>query len=201
MHPSPTTRAWNGVERRAYKRAPVELEGRYMLDSGHEFPCKVTELSPGGVKLRARALGRIGERVISYAEKIGRIEGRLVRFAPGGFILEIAASTRQKERLSLQTAWLDRRLEMEIQERRHAPRITPHERNAIVYFHARQHQVEIVNLSSTGACFVSPQSFEPDQKIVIGARGARIVWSNSAGTGAEFETPIPDFRFDQFVVL
>jgi hypothetical protein len=55
-------------ERRRHQRVKVNLLGRYMLADRREFPCQVTDMSPGGMALVASIAGQTGERVIAYVD-------------------------------------------------------------------------------------------------------------------------------------
>ena len=62
-------------ERRRFQRVRVNLLGRYMLPDRREFPCQVTDMSPGGMALVAPVAAELRERVIAYVDHIGRLEG------------------------------------------------------------------------------------------------------------------------------
>ena len=66
-------------ERRRFQRVRVNLLGRYMLADRREFPCQVTDMSPGGMALVAPVVGQIQERVIAYVDHVGRLEGLITR--------------------------------------------------------------------------------------------------------------------------
>jgi hypothetical protein len=82
------------MEARKHPRAKTNLPGRYMLPDRREYACTVIDVSAGGVALLGHELGTIGDRVIVYIEKLGRIEGEIVRFVHGGFALKFTGSTR-----------------------------------------------------------------------------------------------------------
>ena len=44
-----------------------------MLENRQEYPCRVINMSPGGMAVMATAPGRIGERVIAYVDHLGRV--------------------------------------------------------------------------------------------------------------------------------
>ena len=62
-------------ELRRFQRVRVNLLGRYMLADRREFPCQVTDVSPGGMALVAPAVGQLPKRVIAYVDHVGRLEG------------------------------------------------------------------------------------------------------------------------------
>src|SRR5436189_3948115 len=83
-------------ERRRFQRVRVHLLGRYMLSDRREFPCQVTDMSPGGMALVAPVAGQPGERVIAYVDHVGRLEGIVARQFENGFAMTIAATTRKR---------------------------------------------------------------------------------------------------------
>ena len=82
-------------ERRRFQRVRVNLLGRYMLADRREFPCQVTDMSPGGMAVIAPVSGQVGERVIAYVDHVGRLEGVIARQFQNGFAMTIAATTAQ----------------------------------------------------------------------------------------------------------
>ena len=84
-------------EARKHPRSKTNLAGRYMLPNRREYPCTVIDVSAGGLALTARELGKIGDSVIVYIDKLGRVEGQIVRFVHGGFALKFTGSTRAAE--------------------------------------------------------------------------------------------------------
>src|ERR1700733_4097048 len=96
-------------ERRRFQRVRVNLLGRYMLADRREFPCQVTDMSPGGMALIAPVNGKAGERVIAYVDHIGRLEGTIARQFPNGFAMTITATPRKRDKLASQLTWLANR--------------------------------------------------------------------------------------------
>src|SRR5438552_13808798 len=87
-------------ERRRHQRVRVNLLGRYMLSDRREFPCQVTNMSPGGMALIAPVAGKPGERVIAYVDHVGRLEGVIARQFENGFAMTIAATPRKRDKLA-----------------------------------------------------------------------------------------------------
>src|SRR5262245_32447378 len=96
-------------ERRRFQRVRVNLLGRYMLSDRREFPCQVTDMSPGGMALIAPVVGRPQERVIAYVDHVGRLEGMITRQYQNGFAMTIAATARKRDKLAAQLTWLANR--------------------------------------------------------------------------------------------
>ena len=107
-------------ERRRFQRVRVNLLGRYMLADRREFPCQVTDMSPGGMALIAPVSGQVGERVIAYVDHVGRLEGVIARQFQNGFAMTVAATTRKRDKLAAQLTWLANRHILNLPEdRRH----------------------------------------------------------------------------------
>ena len=112
-------------ERRRFQRVRVNLLGRYMLADRREFPCQVTDMSPGGMALIAPVAGQPGERVIAYVDHVGRLEGVIARQFQNGFAMTIAATTRKRDKLAAQLTWLANRHILGLPEDRRHGRFTP----------------------------------------------------------------------------
>jgi hypothetical protein len=98
-----------GSERRRHARIPLALRGRYMLEGGREYPCVTRDLSLMGMAIEGVSVGAIGERVIAYLEKLGRIEGKIVRRSEGWFAIELMGSPHKLDRLDEQIRAILRR--------------------------------------------------------------------------------------------
>ena len=89
-------------ERRRHQRVKVNLLGRYMLADRREFPCQVSNMSPGGIAIVAPVSGNPGERVIAYVDHLGRLEGKIARTLDNGFAMTIEATLRKRDKLAAQ---------------------------------------------------------------------------------------------------
>src|SRR5262249_56459276 len=101
------------------------LLGSYMLADRGEYPCQVTNMSPGGMALVAPVTGAIGERVIAYVDHVGRLEGVIARQFQNGFAMTIAATTRKRDKLAAQLTWLANRHILGLPEDRRHGRVAP----------------------------------------------------------------------------
>ncbi len=112
-------------ERRRFQRVRVNLLGRYMLADRREFPCQVTDMSPGGMAIIAPVSGQIGERVIAYVDHVGRLEGVITRQFQNGFAMTVSATIRKRDKLAAQLTWLANRHILNLPEDRRHGRFTP----------------------------------------------------------------------------
>lgn len=93
-------------DRRRHKRFPLALLGRFMRANKQEFPCRLNDISVGGVAIMAPVEVEIGERIVAYFDEIGGIEGEVVRSFEGGFAVRVRATQHKREKLAAQITWL-----------------------------------------------------------------------------------------------
>src|ERR1700681_954314 len=163
-------------ERRRFQRVKVDLLGRYMLADRREFPCQVTNMSPGGMALIAPVAGKPGERVIAYVDHVGRLEGVVARQFENGFAMTIAATPRKRDKLAAQLTWLANRHILGLPEDRRHGRITP--RNPLgrlILPNGVNVACRVIDISQSGAAVATDQRPEIGAPITIGKTTGRVV--------------------------
>src|ERR1700742_1771405 len=106
-----------------FQRVKVSILGRYMLEDRREFPCQVLEMSPGDAVVIAPVSGGVGERVIAYIDHIGRIEGTVLDPVDGGFVMDVVASDRKRDKMAAQLTWLANKDHLNLPEDRRHERV------------------------------------------------------------------------------
>jgi len=94
------TRNRKRPESRRSPRKQAMVRGRYMLSDGREYPCRTFDLSACGVAIVSAVKGRLGERVVLYLDRIGRLEGTVARHFGGGFAVSLRAGALKREALA-----------------------------------------------------------------------------------------------------
>jgi hypothetical protein len=156
-----------------------------MLADGQEFPCQVTNMSPGGVALMAAICGGPGERVIAYVDHLGRIEGIVARPLSDGFALSITSSMHKREKLAAQLTWLANR-HFVPEQRRHL-RLTPRQPSAqLIFPDGKQIRCRVIDISQSGAGVASNQRPKIGSLISIGTTAARVARYIEDGFAVEF---------------
>jgi hypothetical protein len=174
-------------ERRRFQRVRVNLLGRYMLADRREFPCQITDMSPGGMALVAPVNGKAGERVIAYVDHIGRLEGTIARQFPNGFAMTITATPRKRDKLASQLTWLANRHVLGLPEDRRHDRVIPRDPRAVLVLpDGTQSICQIVDMSLSGAA-VAGENKPPIGTIVrLGKTQARVIRHVDHGFAVEF---------------
>ena len=184
-------------DRRRFQRVEVHLPGRYMLDDGSEYPCVCIDVSVGGVRLRAAQAGPWGSRVVAYIEGIGRLEGYIVRRAPGWFALETRVTPRKGERVEERIAWIreseavatpdTRRLSRQFVERQDVTLST---------VDGRQQTAQLTDISKAGAALLTDAVLELGERVRLDNRRARVMRVFPGGLALKFENWVDEKAAD-----
>ena len=182
-------------ERRRFQRVRVNLLGRYMLADRREFPCQVTDMSPGGMAVIAPVNGQVGERVIAYVDHVGRLEGVIARQFQNGFAMTVSATTRKRDKLAAQLTWLANRHILNLPEDRRHGRFTPRNPAArLILPNGLNLACRVIDLSASGAALKTDQRPEIGALVTVGTVTGRVVRHLEDGFAVEFtRLQHPDF--------
>jgi hypothetical protein len=179
------TRAY--VQMPRFQRVKVSVLGRYMLADRREFPCQVLEMSPGDAVVIAPVAGGAGEKVIAYLDHIGRVEGSIIDSTDGGFVMDVAASPRKRDKMAAQLTWLANKDLLNLPEDRRHERVVPDNRHStVVLDDGRRYNCKIIDISLSGAAIelaVRPAMGTP---VTLGRMRARVVRHFQDGVAVEF---------------
>ncbi|WP_208430472.1 PilZ domain-containing protein [Methyloceanibacter sp. wino2] len=179
-------------ERRRFKRMDVSLNGRFMVENTDEYPCEVFNMSPGGMAVKAPFLPRVGERVISYIEQLGGLDGTVTRTFDGGFAVEFKISARKRERIANVLTWYssgEHNLEDRVHER-YAPRIAEQK---LILPSGSVHACRVIDVSLSGASVATDLRPDIDSLVVLARHRGRVVRHHDEGFAIEFvEVQDPD---------
>jgi hypothetical protein len=188
-NPSPqrSPRGRNYAQMPRFQRVKVSVLGRYMLADRREFPCQVLEMSPGDAAVIAPVSGNVGEKVIAYLDHLGRVEGTLTASIDGGFVMDVAASPRKRDKMAAQLTWLANKDVLNLPEDRRHERVVPDIRHSsVVLDDGRRYNCKIIDISLSGAAIelaVRPAMGTP---VTLGRMRARVVRHFSDGVAVEF---------------
>jgi hypothetical protein len=182
-------------ERRRFQRVRVNLLGRYMLADRREFPCQVTDMSPGGMAVIAPVSGQVGERVIAYVDHVGRLEGVIARQFQNGFAMTVSATTRKRDKLAAQLTWLANRHILNLPEDRRHGRFTPRNPAArLILPNGLNVACRVIDLSASGAAIKTDHRPEIGALVTLGSATGRVVRHLEEGFAVEFtRLQHPDF--------
>jgi hypothetical protein len=175
------------AEATRFQRVKISVLGRYMLADRREFPCQVLEMSPGDAMVVAPVAGLVGEKVIAYIDHLGRIEGVITAQIDGGFVMDISASSRKRDKMAAQLTWLANKDLLNLPEDRRHERVVPDIRHStVVLDDGRRYNCKIIDISLSGAAIeldVRPAMGTP---VTLGRMRARVIRHFQNGVAVEF---------------
>jgi len=177
------------IERRRHIRFAINLLGRFMRANKQEYPCRLNDISVGGVAVMSPVDVEIDERIIVYLDQLGGIEGTVVRLLPGGFALKVKATPYKREKLAAQITWLINRPKIEGPDARRAG----HERTAMANKPSllrlpdgSEIEVGIQDVSISGASITTKARLPNGQEVCLGKLRALVVRQHAEGVGVQF---------------
>jgi hypothetical protein len=187
-------------ETAAYKSVAVDLKGRLMCSDFSEYQCFAVTMSPISVEFRCAARPREGERIVSYIDHIGRIEGKVVHTTVDGFSISIQATDRKRQKLSAQLDWFAKRNDVGVSNHRRHDRIVPRNPNAEIKLpDGDTCPCRIVDLSMSGAALEIEIRPEIGTQVILGSMRARVVRQFEDGIAIEFATIQPPESLETYI--
>ncbi len=176
-------------ERRAARRVNTQLAGRYMLSNWQEYPCWVLNISLTGLLLQGPKPGAIGEKVIVYADQLGRVQGEVVRATKGEFAIRLTSTTAALEKLASKLRRLEAKNALvREEERRDEPRVEP---DLVPFGRPEETKYRVLNVSVSGAEIGIDDRPPLGEIIEIGQLRGKVVRHTTSGIAVEF-IDVPD---------
>jgi hypothetical protein len=177
----------HGSEGRRFHRVRVNLFGSYMLPDGQESRCQIIDMSPGGIAVTGLVTAAARERVVVYADQLGRLEGTAVRVRPDGFAATISASPKKRDKLATQLTWLaNRDLLREEDLRRHERRVPNNPRSTLTMPNGTRLPCAIIDMSPSGAAIACARKLPVGILVTVGRIQSRVMRHIDVGLVVEF---------------
>lgn len=188
------------ADSRNFQRVSVGLPGRLMLSDFSEFDCKTVDLSPGDIYFQCSAFPKVGERIVAYVDHIGRLEGHVARLAEHGFVVNLIATERKRDKLAAQLTWLANKNALGLPEDRRHERVTPrNNRSEIGLDDGRVYPCRIIDLSLSGAAVeidVRPALGTP---VRLGHMRGRVIRHFQEGVAIEFSNMLSRESLEKYI--
>jgi hypothetical protein len=179
-------------DRRRHRRFSLALLGRFMRANKQEFPCKLNDISVGGVSVMAPVEVEVGERIIAYFDEIGGLEGHVVRMLPGGFAMKLSASQHKRDKLAAQITWLVNQADVgEVAGRRHARMAVPNKTSTLKLADGGSVDCRVLDVSLSGASIGTDARPPIGSEVIFGKLRCRVMRYHDGGIGVQF-LDIPD---------
>jgi hypothetical protein len=175
------------TDRRQHRRVELSLLGRFMRANRQEYPCKLRDVSVGGAGVMSPVDVDLGERIVVYVDELGGLEGTVARTFPGGFGMQVAATTHKREKIAAQLTFLVNRPFLgEFAERRHE-RITPSQSaQSLTLADGVIISCHLIDVSLSGASLATPARPPLGADVRLGKLAAKVMRHHSEGIGIQF---------------
>lgn len=176
------------VDRRRHQRVTLCILGRSLFEDGREYPCRILDISPGGVALRSPVTGEVGARVVAYVDHLGRLEGRIARNFERGFAMTIDATGSRRDKLADSLTWMANRTVLKLKEDRGYERQAPTKATNVMLKLAdgSVHQCRVADVSMSGAAVVTDLRPDIGTSLSVGRMHAKVVRHFDEGIAVEF---------------
>lgn len=175
------------ADRRRYKRVPLTLLGRFMRSNKQEYPCRLHDISVGGAAIMAPVEVEEGERIVTYFDQLGGLEGVVARIFEGGFAVQFNATQHKREKLVAQLTWLVNRSELTPEDERKHERIVPKNKQSMLKLdEGIVVPCQILDVSISGASIGTEARPPIGNEIMLGKLRGVVVRHHTHGIGVRF---------------
>lgn len=163
-----------------------------------EHDCVVDTMSPFDAIISSNVRPQVGERIVSYLDYIGRIEGKVTETGFRSFTIGINATDRKRDKLSAQLTWLANKHELGLPEDRRHERVAPSNPiSEIKLDDGRRYPCRIIDLSVSGAAIEIDVRPAFGTMVILGNMRGRVVRHFQEGIAMEFMTIQPEDAINQ----
>jgi PilZ domain-containing protein len=174
-------------DRRRHKRFPLPMLGRFMRANKQEYPCKLRDISVGGVALMSPVDVEAGERIVAYFDQFGGIEGTVARTFEGGFAIRLTVTQHKREKLAAQITWLINRHELSSAEDRRHERIPIGSKlTSLKLAEGIVVDVRVIDISLSGASIATTARPALGAELLLGKHRIRVMRHHDNGIGVQF---------------
>ena len=179
----------NKTEHRRYRRVPLDLPARVIVNGIDEFDGRLINISPGDLCIMVDANVVKGDAAVVYVSGLDVIEGRIARTFPDGFALSFLLSRRRRAMLTEQLMLrANPNFAAGLSDRRSAPRHPAAEQRMVCRLpDGGSLFVRVLDQSVDGVSVESPRKPAVGAAIHVGRQRAIILRHTPRGFVAVYE--------------
>jgi len=174
--------AFAGTERRSEPRVIMSLAGTCSLSALRDeagqrrgFPCRAINMSSRALMLAAPVKVTINDRAIAYIPTFGKLSGRVIRVLDGGFVMSLAVSDEERQRIVRRLDWLQEHQAHDTHDLRLHARIVPLEPFAqLAFADGTILSCLVMDMSLTGAAISADMVPAVGTVLAVGKIPARV---------------------------
>ena len=190
-------------------RVLANIPGRYSLANLRNaqgerrvFACRAVNVSSRAIALAAPVKGKVGDRVIAHIDRLGKLEGPIDRLLDRGFVMSIAASPEDRERLAAKIRWLENNKNHDVLDRRGDKRSVPANPNSkLILPDGRVENCLVLDVSVSGVAISADTLPEVGTILAVGSVVGRVVRHFTDGFAIQFVQRQHQENVEQMVIL
>ncbi|AMC13393.1 hypothetical protein RL73_05285 [Liberibacter crescens] len=189
------------LDQRAFQRVGVQLNAVLLLIDNSEHQCFVHEISPGDICFSCNVFMKLTDFVIIFVEKIGRIEGNIIKVddTKNAFVATIRALDKDRQKLASKLVWLANKDELKLQDHRQHERIFPRKSDAtLILENKKSYPCQVVNISLSGVFLKTELTLQLNSIVQFNGISARVVRSSPEGVAIAFSEVQPKEMLNHF---
>ncbi len=175
-------------------RIVVSVAAQYALtdwcDSAsyrRKFACRLIGISPREVTLLAPVAGEVGDRVITYCDEFGKLDGSIRRVLDRGFVVRIAATDGERRKLAARIDGYEKIKNHDIIDRRTHKRVIPANPSSVLYFaDGTQMDCFVIDISTSGVAVSADVQPAIGTPLAVGSLVGRVVRYLDDGFAVQF---------------
>lgn len=165
-----------------------------MRADSSEHPCKLLDVSPGGMAIATSEKVLVGERIIGQFDHLGSVVGSVTRILPDGFAMALSVTAHKREKLAAQITWLVNRHELAGQtgqtiERQHERFGVTQRISTLKLGDGIVIECKVLDVSLSGASVGTEARPPIGHVVVLGKQLARVMRYHDQGIGLQFMEP------------
>ncbi|HPE32260.1 MAG TPA: PilZ domain-containing protein [Parvularculaceae bacterium] len=174
---------------RRYRRIPVDLPARIVVNGIDEYQGVLVNISPGDLAVNVPAKVVVGDAAVVHASGLDVIEGTVVRVIPDGFALSFLLSRRRRATLTEQLMLrANADLSADLRDQRVSPRHFVGEQRMVCRMpDGTSLFVKLLDRSVEGVSVDAPRKPEIGSVIHVGRTRAVVVRHTARGFAAVFQ--------------
>jgi len=170
------------------------LPGRFVLANRRnasgkrrQFACRVISISPHTMTLFTPVNATIGERVTTYTDEFGELEGSIIRVIKRGFVIAIAATNDMRTKLIVKIDNYELIKNHDLSDRRKNKRIVPENPNStLILADGTLLDCFIINASISGVAVSADIEPEIGTPLAVGNLLGRVARRFPGGFAVQF---------------
>jgi len=177
----------------------VLVGGRYTLPNWYDpqgklrtFSCRTSRVSPFRMIVSVPVVGKIGDRVTSYFDDFGKLNGVISDTIAGGFLFELDGTSSMRERLARKLVWLQKKQkDTSVIDARQDARIIPESpHSTLVLADGTVESCFVIDMSVSGVAVSADLQPQIGTPMAVGACVGRVVRIFQDGFAVKFIEPL-----------